>query len=38
MQCGALDQNLLPDVTFLQLDSQGRSHEETLFAKSTVGR
>ena len=37
-QCGALDQNLLPDVTFLQLDSQRGPHEEALFAKSTPSR
>lgn len=37
-QCGALDQNLLPDVTFLELDSQRGPHEEALFAKSTPSR
>lgn len=37
-QCGALNQNLLPDITFLQLDSQRGPHEEALFAKSTPSR
>lgn len=38
-QCGALDQNLLPDITFLQLDNRQRgSHEEALFAKATPSR
>lgn len=37
-QCGALDQSLLPDITFLQLDSQRGPHEEALFAKSTPRR
>ncbi|KAL0048140.1 hypothetical protein WJX82_008725 [Trebouxia sp. C0006] len=37
-QCGALNQNLLPDITFLQLDRQRGPHEEALFAKSTPSR
>lgn len=38
VQCGALDQNLLPKVTELQFHSHGGSHEDTLFAKSTFIR
>ena len=34
LQCGALDQNLLPDVTVFELDMEEDSDEEILFAKA----
>ena len=34
MQSGALDENLLPDVTVFELDLEEDSDEEILFAKA----